>query len=49
MRLRFIEGRTLEETGNILNLTRARIKQIQDDSLRKLRQMLKHGIQDPNM
>ena len=40
MRLRFIEGRTLEETGQMLNLTRARIKQIQDDSLKKLRQML---------
>lgn len=49
MRLRFIEGRTLEETGNMLNLTRARIKQIQDDSLRKLRQMLRRGVQQPNM
>ena len=49
MRLRFIEGRTLEETGNMLNLTRARIKQIQDDSLRKLRQMLRRGVYDPNM
>jgi RNA polymerase primary sigma factor len=44
MRLRFVEGRTLEETGNALNLTRARIKQIQDDSLRKLREMLKEGL-----
>jgi len=49
MRLRFIEGRTLEETGKILALTRARIKQIQDDSLRKLRQMLRRGVQNPNM
>jgi RNA polymerase primary sigma factor len=49
MRLRFIDGRTLEETGQILNLTRARIKQIQDDSLRKLRQMLRRGVQNPNM
>ncbi len=49
MRLRFIEGRTLEETGKILELTRARIKQIQDDSLRKLRQMLRRGVQNPNM
>ena len=49
MRLRFIEGRTLEETGALLNLTRARIKQIQDDSLRKLRQMLRRGIKNPNM
>lgn len=43
MRLRFIEGRTLEETGDMLNLTRARIKQIQDESLKKLRQMLGRG------
>lgn len=49
MRLRFIEGLTLEETGNMLDLTRARIKQIQDDSLRKLRQMLKHGVVNPLM
>lgn len=44
MRLRFIEGRTLEETGQLLSLTRARIKQIQDDSIRKLRSILKEGI-----
>lgn len=44
MRLRFIEGRTLEETGNLLNLTRARIKQIEDDSLKKIRQMLRRGM-----
>jgi RNA polymerase primary sigma factor len=49
MRLRFIEGRTLEETGKILELTRARIKQIQDDSLRKLRQMLRRGVKNPKM
>jgi RNA polymerase sigma factor (sigma-70 family) len=49
MRLRFVEGRTLEETGKILELTRARIKQIQDDSLRKLRQMLQRGVRNPNM
>jgi RNA polymerase sigma factor (sigma-70 family) len=49
LRLRFIEGRTLEETGKILSLTRARIKQIQDDSLRKLRQMLRRGVKNPNM
>ena len=49
MRLRFIEGRTLEETGKILALTRARIKQIQDDSLRKLRQMLRRGVKNPKM
>lgn len=40
MKLRFIEGRTLEETGKLLSLTRARIKQIQDAALKKLRQML---------
>ncbi len=44
MRLRFIEGRTLEETGQLLNLTRARIKQIEDDSLKKIRQMLRRGV-----
>lgn len=49
MRLRFVEGRTLEETGQALGLTRARIKQIQDDSLRKLRQMLRRGVENPNM
>ena len=49
LRLRFMEGRTLEETGQMLNLTRARIKQIQDDSLRKLRQILKRGVSDPKM
>ena len=49
MRLRFIEGRTLEETGAMLNLTRARIKQIQDDALRKLRQMLRRGVVNPRM
>ncbi|HMP97659.1 MAG TPA: sigma-70 family RNA polymerase sigma factor, partial [Kiritimatiellia bacterium] len=40
MKLRFIEGRTLEETGEILKLTRARIKQIQDASLKKIRSLL---------
>ncbi len=49
MRLRFIDGRTLEETGEMLKLTRARIKQIQDDALRKLRQMLRRGIRNPKM
>lgn len=41
MKLRYIEGRTLEETGKLLSLTRARIKQIQDASLKKLRQVLR--------
>lgn len=40
MKLRFVEGRTLEETGKLLSLTRARIKQIQDASLKKIRQLL---------
>jgi len=40
LHFRFIEGRTLEETGQRLGLTRARIKQIQDEALRKLRLML---------
>ncbi len=43
MRLRFMEGRTLEESGKILNLTRARIKQIEDESLKKVRRMLRCG------
>ncbi len=41
MKMRFIEGRTLEETGAALSLTRARIKQIQDESLSKLREALR--------
>ncbi len=41
MELRFIEGHTLEETGKMLNLTRARIKQIEDESLKKIRHILK--------
>ncbi|HIE11375.1 MAG TPA: sigma-70 family RNA polymerase sigma factor [Kiritimatiellae bacterium] len=41
MYLRFMDGRTLEETGRELNLTRARIKQIEDQALEKLRRMLK--------
>ena len=40
MKLRFLEGRTLEEAGELLHLTRARIKQIQDASVKKLRQLL---------
>lgn len=43
LKLRFIDGRTLEETGKLLSLTRARIKQIQDASLKKLRQLLRSG------
>lgn len=40
MKLRFVEGRTLEETGKLLKLTRARIKQIQDASVKKIRLIL---------
>lgn len=36
LRYRYLEGKTLEETGNELHLTRARIKQIQDEALKKL-------------
>ena len=45
MYLRFMEGRTLEETGRELNLTRARIKQIEDQALEKLRRMLKTRLE----
>ncbi len=41
MKLRFMEGRTLEDTGQQLHLTRARIKQIQDAALKKLRVILR--------
>lgn len=40
MKLRYLEGRTLEEAGELLHLTRARIKQIQDASIKKIRQIL---------
>lgn len=46
LKLRFMEGRTLEEAGDMLKLTRARIKQIQDDALRKLRHLLRRGPLD---
>ncbi|HMP90751.1 MAG TPA: sigma-70 family RNA polymerase sigma factor [Kiritimatiellia bacterium] len=46
MKLRFIDGRTLEETGEILKLTRARIKQIQDSSLKKVRAILGAKLND---
>jgi RNA polymerase primary sigma factor len=38
LRLRYMDGLTLEETGQILNLTRARIKQLQDRALWRIRQ-----------
>ena len=40
IRFRFFEGMTLEETGQALHLTRARIKQIQDAALEKVRDQL---------
>jgi RNA polymerase primary sigma factor len=40
IRFRFFEGMTLAETGKELNLTRARIKQIQDTALGKVRDQL---------
>jgi RNA polymerase sigma factor (sigma-70 family) len=43
MKLRFIEGHTLEATGKKMKLTRARIKQIEDDSLKKIRHMLRRN------
>jgi RNA polymerase primary sigma factor len=46
LRLRFLDGRTLEEVGDQMRLTRARIKQIQDDALRKLRHLLRRGPLD---
>ncbi len=48
MKLRYMDGRTLEETGEILKLTRARIKQIQDASLKKVRQMLGARMNEEN-
>ena len=41
MKLRYIDGLTLEEAGKLLKLTRARIKQIQDAALKKLRLILR--------
>jgi RNA polymerase primary sigma factor len=36
--------RTLEEVGNIFNVTRERIRQIEDKALRKLRHPTRSGI-----
>jgi RNA polymerase sigma factor (sigma-70 family) len=41
LKLRFIEGKTLEEVGDAFKLTRARIKQIQDEALHKVRLILR--------
>ncbi len=41
LKRRFIEGRTLEEVGEEFDLTRARIKQLQDEALQKLRTILR--------
>lgn len=46
MKLRYVEGRTLEEAGESLHLTRARIKQIQDAALIKIRHLLKVGREE---
>lgn len=43
LRMRFVDGCTLEETGNELGLTRARIKQIQDEAVNRLRRILGEG------
>ncbi len=41
LKRRFIEGRTLEEVGNEFGLTRARIKQLQEEALHKVRLLLR--------
>ncbi len=40
LRSRYLEGRTLEETGRLLHLTRARIKQIQDHAIENVREIM---------
>ena len=40
IQFRFLQGMTLQETGRALHLTRARIKQIQDGALEKVRDQL---------
>lgn len=39
MWLRYVEGRTFGETAEIVSMSRTRVQQIQEDSLRKLKQM----------
>lgn len=41
LKRRFIEGRTLEEVGSEFGLTRARIKQLQEEALHKVRLLLR--------
>lgn len=41
LKRRYIEGRTLEEVGEEFGLTRARIKQLQDEALHKVRLVLR--------
>lgn len=41
LKMRFVEGRTFEEVGEAFGLSRARIKQIQDEALEKLRAVLR--------
>jgi len=43
LKSRFVQGHTLEETGKMIGLTRARIKQIQDDALKQVRHILETG------
>lgn len=47
--LRFRDGQTLQEIGDELGLTRARIKQIQDEALRKLKHILHRPEKQPRM
>jgi len=41
LKRRYIEGRTLEDVGEEFGLTRARIKQLQDEALHKVRLLLR--------
>lgn len=41
LKLRYVEGRTLEDVGGEFGLTRARIKQLQDEALHKVRLLLR--------
>ena len=46
LKMRFIEGHTLEEVGDHFALTRARIKQIQDQALHQVRVVLKETMNE---
>jgi len=41
LKRRYVEGRTLEEVGDEFGLTRARIKQLQDEALEKMRAFMR--------